>query len=189
MFRKLSAIFIFLALAAAARVSAQTVLLQNTQDNNKVVIERTIDDAESQLKLKECRKGSCWLLEGFLKSLKSGERGDGIRHEWMDKMKNLGVKQACFIIDYEWKKGAAEVNLKVREVRYYSEYYRNDKIIKDGKTLGLISQTGLEDDLKKAVLVNARKQFQPYKKGDVKKSYVYEYLLDDENLPIITYVE
>lgn len=177
----------FILLALVAGVSAQTA--QPIANNTADIVNRTITEVESQLKLKECEDGRCWLLEGFLTSLKKGLRGDGIHHEWMDKMKNLGVKQASFIVDYRWNREKTDVSLKVGRILYYSEYYRDDKIIKDRKTLKLIRETGLEDDLKKAAVINARRQFQSYQKGTLKSHYIYEFLLDDENLPIISIVD
>jgi hypothetical protein len=48
-------------------------------------------------------------------ALEQGQRGDCVRQSWMDKMQQLGIKQASFLIEYSWKK--EKVSFKIKNTR------------------------------------------------------------------------
>ncbi|MBX7170594.1 MAG: hypothetical protein K1X72_06520 [Pyrinomonadaceae bacterium] len=118
-------------------------------------------------------------------SIEEGERGDCIHQTWMDKMQKLGVKQASFLVEYSWKNG--NVKFKVLNVSYFRAYFSTPNLseIKDGKNLREIKQSGLEQELKDAVIAQSKDSpFATYKKGQVKTDSFTANLLDDEALPI-----
>jgi hypothetical protein len=124
--------------------------------------------------------------ETFIDSIKRGERGDGIRHSWMDKMRHLGIKQAFFVVHFSYRKG--EYKYKVKEVHYLRRYYCYEGQVTSGKLLREIRKSGLERDLKDAIVARIKRFERRYQAGNVKDDDEYHYLLDDETLPIIDFV-
>jgi len=135
----------------------------------------------------QCQESKRYIgYEWFLESLKKGERGNGVHYSWMEKMRQLGVKQAHFVVHFSYKNGAYKY--KVKQIDYLQEYYcSNDKRV-SGKLLSEIRKSGLEQELKDAIVAHIKKYESPYKSGNVKSGESYHYLLDDEYLPIIGYV-
>lgn len=135
----------------------------------------------------QCRESNQYPGYGeFLKSLKDNERGDGVHYSWMDKMRQLGVKQAHFVVHFSYKNGAYKY--KVTQIDYLQEYYCSNGKRISGKLLRQISRSGLERGLKDAIVARIKKYERPYESGNVKSGEEYHYLLDDEYLPIIDYV-
>lgn len=126
------------------------------------------------------------MLEAFLDALKEGQRGDGIHYTWMDKMRQLGIKQAFFLVHYSWKN--RRYNYKVEEVAYFQQYYLQTSKIKNGSLLNQIRKSGLEKELREAIIARIKKYEQPYKPEYAKEGESYHYLLDDEYLPVIGFV-
>lgn len=124
--------------------------------------------------------------ETFIDSIKKGERGDGIHHSWMDKMRGLGIKQAFFVVHFSYRKG--EYKYKVKEVHYLRRYYCYEGEVTGGKLLREVRNSGLERDLKDAIFARIKRFERPYQAGNVKDGDEYHYLLDDETLPIIDFV-
>ena len=57
-----------------------------------------------------------------------------------------------------------------------------------GKLLREIRKSGLERDLKDAIVARIKRFERRYQAGNVKDDDEYHYLLDDETLPIIDFV-
>jgi hypothetical protein len=151
----------------------------------------TNQDAEKRIEQiltnSQCQESKRYTgYEWFLKSLKKGERGDGVHYSWMDKMRQLGVKQAHFVVHFSYKNGAYKY--KVKQIDYLQEYYCSYGKRISGKLLRQIRKSGLEQELKDAIVARIKKYERPYKSGNLKSGESYHYLLDDEYLPIIDYV-
>jgi hypothetical protein len=135
----------------------------------------------------ECKESKrATVYESFIESIKKGERGDGIHHSWMDKMRQLGIKQAFFVVHSSYRNG--EYKYKVKEVRYLRQYYCYEGEVTGGKLLREIRKSGLERDLKDAIVARIKGFERPYQAGNAKDDDEYHYLLDDETLPIIDFV-
>ena len=126
------------------------------------------------------------------RSLESGARGDGVHHAWMDKMQQLGVRQASFTIRFVRRSGVE--SLKITDVKVLQRYYRVDTEIKDQKLLRQIRDSGLEKDLREAILVRARKAVSQLLKKVAQtdqgrplraRGTLYLNLLDHKVLPIL----
>jgi hypothetical protein len=124
--------------------------------------------------------------EWFVEAVNKGERGDGVHYAWMDKMRQLGVKQAFFIVQFSYRNGAYKY--RVKEVHYFRHYYCYKDEVKSGKSRRAIRETGLEQELNDAIITRVKRFEKPYKLGDVEEGEEYYYLLDDENLPIVDFV-
>ena len=122
----------------------------------------------------------------FIDSIKKGQRGDGVRYPWMDKMRELGIKQAFFVVQFSYKNGSYKY--RVKEVDYLRDYYCYDREVTGGKLRGEIRKSGLERELKDAILARIKRFEQPYQPGTVTEGELYHYLLDDENLPIVDFI-
>jgi hypothetical protein len=117
-------------------------------------------------------------------ALERGERGDGIHQPWMDRMKQLGIKQAGFLIRYSWK--GQVVTFKFLNVVYSTEYCSDNSVIRDRKLLKQIHDDGLELELRQAILESVKKSvFAKWHSGQVKDDEFAESLFDDETLPLI----
>jgi len=125
-------------------------------------------------------------------ALERGERGNGIRYTWMDKMQQLGVKQATYAVDYGVNDRMGI--LEVKSATFLREYYRYDSQIKDRKLLRQIRDSGLEERLHIEILARAReavlrhlKNANQSAKTSPRRGHVTLYLnlLDDEALPIL----
>ncbi len=86
-----------------------------------------------------------------------GDRGDGTRYAWMDKMRKEGVRQVEIDIDIEFHEDGEPRQLKVAHVRYYTEYDRPKSQIQDPERLERIRSNGLEKELDKVALQRAEK--------------------------------
>jgi hypothetical protein len=120
------------------------------------------------------------------RALEQGQRGDCVRKLWMDKMRQLGVKQVSFLVEYSWKKG--EVNFKIKGASYSKHYYTNydADIIKDRKLLRAVRESGLEQELRDALLQELRTSvFAKRRKDQVARDKFLANLLDDEALPVL----
>ncbi|MCA1594059.1 MAG: hypothetical protein LC754_15695 [Acidobacteria bacterium] len=125
-------------------------------------------------------------------SLERGDRGEGIYHAWMGKMRQLGIKQASFVIGFKWKGGVE--GLKIKNISLLRQYYRYDTQIKDRNLLRLVRDIGLEQELREAILIRARAAVPQIMKNVSQTANVnphrahgtlYLNLLDDEALPIL----
>jgi hypothetical protein len=125
-------------------------------------------------------------------SLERGARGDGIHHAWMAEMKRYGIRQASFVISFNWKAGID--SLKIKDVFYLRQYYRYDTQIKERNLLRQISDVRLEQKLREAILVRAAAAVTELmnsvarttnKSPRVAHGTLYLNLLDDEALPIL----
>ncbi len=50
--------------------------------------------------------------EVFLESLRRGDRGDGVHYPWMDRMRQLGVKQVLFVVHLGIEMESIDTGLK-----------------------------------------------------------------------------
>ncbi len=121
----------------------------------------------------------------FIDSIKKGQRGGGVRYAWMDKMRQLGIKQAFFVVQFSYKNGSYKY--RVKEVNYLRDYYCYDREV-TGKLRGEIRKSGLERELKAAIIERVKRLEQPYQPGTVTEGELYHYLLDDENFPIVDFI-
>jgi len=126
------------------------------------------------------------MLGAFLNALKEDQRGDEIHYSWMDKMQQLGIKQAFFVVHYSWKNG--QYKYKVKEVTYFQQYYLDASKVKNGSLLNRIRKSELEKELKDTVIARIKKYERPYKPEYAREGESYHYLLDDEYLPVIDFV-
>lgn len=124
--------------------------------------------------------------EWFVESINKGERGDGVHYAWMDQMRQLGIKQAFFVVQFSYRNGAYKY--RVKEVHYLRHYYCYEDEVKSGKLRRVIRETGLEQELNDEIIARIKRFQKPYQAGNVKEGEEYHYLLDDENLPIIDFV-
>jgi hypothetical protein len=125
-------------------------------------------------------------------SLEHGARGNGIHHAWMDAMKGYGIKQAAFVVQFTWDDGIGK--LKISRVDYLQRYYRYDTTIHDPKVLKQIRVSGLERDLRAAIIGRANETVPALMDNVAQTAGVrphrahgtlYLNLLDDESLPIL----
>jgi hypothetical protein len=117
-------------------------------------------------------------------TLEQGDRGDCVHQPWMDTMRQFGIKQASFLIEYSWKHGA--VNFKAKKVSYLPYYYSHyDGAINDQR-LREIRRTGLERDLINIVLAHVKNgPFAVHHSDQVAKDVFEDNLLDDDALPAL----
>lgn len=87
------------------------------------------------------KNGECWELDSFINTLNSGNRGDGVRRDWMSKMQELGVKQAEFNFEFSWHKEC--VRYKFKQINYFRKYYVPKSRVVDRKLLRRIKDEGL----------------------------------------------
>ena len=146
--------------------------------------EERVKQVLSNLECKESKRATAY--EGFVDAIERGERGEGIRYPWMDKMRQLGIKQAFFVVHFSYKNG--EYRYKVKRIDYLRRYYCYEDEVKGGKLLRQIRKSGLEQELKDAVIAKIKKYERPYQAGNVTEGEEYHYLLDDEHLPVIDFV-
>ena len=186
---EMKATILLLSLALSINVYGQQPASKQISEERvqKVILEL---EAEKQ----ECERLQsymCPLMEFFLDQLKEGKRGDGIHHRWMDKMKLFGIKQAAFIVHFNWKNGA--YHLKVKKITYLKQYYRYDTEVKDKQLLRQIEIAGLDQELSEAILEEIKPEYsKPKAKESVSEGDAEYNLLDDEALPaysIITWLE
>lgn len=138
----------------------------------------------NNLACKESKRAIAY--EGFVDAIKRGEKGEGVHYPWMDKMRRLGIKQAFFVVQFSYKHG--EYRYKVKKIDYLRRYYCYDEEVRDDKLLRQIRKSGLEQELKDAVVARIKKYERPYQPGYVTEGEEYHYLLDDEYLPVIDFV-
>jgi hypothetical protein len=91
-----------------------------------------------------------------------------------------------FVVHLSYENGAYKY--KVKQIDYLQEYYCSGGKKMSGKLLREIHKSGLEQELKDAIIARIKKYERPYKPEYVKSGESYHYLLDDEYLPIIDYV-
>jgi hypothetical protein len=125
-------------------------------------------------------------------ALERGERGNGIRYAWMDKMQQLGIKQATYVVDYGFKDRMGIIEMK--SAAFLREYCRYDSQIKDRKLLRQVRDSGLEDRLHNEILDRAHEKVLRHMKDENQSAKAsprqghvtfYLNLLDDEALPIL----
>ena len=121
-----------------------------------------------------------------------GDRGEGIHYAWMGRMQQLGIRQASFVVGFEWKRGVE--SLKIKNISLLRQYYRYDTQIKDRNFLRRVRDSGLEQELRKAILLRARaavpqimKNVSQTANANPRRAHgtLYLNLLDDEALPIL----
>ena|SRR5882762_3933115 len=138
----------------------------------------------AQMACKESKRAASY--EGFIESIKNGERGDGVHYSWMDDMRRLGIKQAFFVVRFTYRNGV--YTYRVKEIRYLRRYYCYEGEVTGGKLGREIRKSGLERHLNDAIIARVKHFEKPYQVGNVTEGDEYHYLLDDESLPIIDYV-
>jgi hypothetical protein len=125
-------------------------------------------------------------------ALERGQRGNGIRYPWMDKMQQLGIKQVTYVVDYGVKDRMGI--FEVKRTNFLREYYRYDSQIKDRKLLRQVRDSGLELRLHGEIIARAQeavlrlmKNGKQSSKASPRPRHVTFYLslLDDEALPIL----
>ncbi len=117
-------------------------------------------------------------------SLERGERGDCLHQSWMDTMRQFGIKQASFLIEYSWKK--EHVTFRIKKISYLKNYYSHYDDSITGRKLRDIRKSGLERQLSDVVLTRVRKSVFAKRHADQVARDVFEAnLLDDEALPVL----
>ena len=165
-------------------MKAMLIVLGSFFSAHGQITEQRIPQVLASLECKESKRATGY--DWFIESIKKGEGGDGIHYSWMDKMRQLGIKQAFFVVQFSYKNG--EYRYKVKGISYLRQYYCYEGEVKGGKLLREIRKSGLEQELKDAIVARIRKFEKPYQSGNVKEGEEYHYLLDDEYLPIIDFV-
>ncbi|HMJ09030.1 MAG TPA: hypothetical protein VK468_08495 [Pyrinomonadaceae bacterium] len=125
-------------------------------------------------------------------SLETGSRGDGIRRQWMNGMRKVGLKEASYAINFIWNTDPRMV--EIANVGLYSQYYIVNDPGKDTETFLKTVDAGLQNTLRKEALSRAKKVL-PAMLADSRNLYgigkgkicgtVYIVLLDDETLPTL----
>lgn len=157
---------------------------ESTSTHRQTAEER-VQQVLANLECRESRRATAY--EGFLEALRRGERGDGVHRPWMDRMRELGVKQVFFVVHFAYRNG--EYRYRVKSINYLRHYYCYENEIRSGRVLRQIRQSGLEQELKDAIIARIRRIYtRPYQPGNVTSGELYHYLLDDEHLPIIDFV-
>jgi hypothetical protein len=138
----------------------------------------------AELACKESKRAPSY--EAFVEAIKKGERGDEVHQPWMDVMRRLGIKQAFFVVHFSYRNGIYKYTVK--EIHYLRRYYCYEGEVTGGKLLRQIRESGLERDLKEAVVARIKRFERPYQPGNVTQGVEYRYLLDDETLSIFDFV-
>ncbi len=122
--------------------------------------------------------------------IERGNLGDCIRHKWMDKMRNTGVKSSVAAVSFTWQNGLKK--FKVEEMNFFEKY--DFFYTKNKKLLELVEKNGLKEDLKEAfasraelilsLLIPRANNIPKKKDSDVVKGKIYLHLFDDEILPL-----
>jgi hypothetical protein len=119
-------------------------------------------------------------------ALERGDRGSGVHYTWMDKMKQLGVRQASFRIQFCWRQRAKV--LKITDVKYLYRYYRYNTAANAQSAINQIRATGMEQELADEILRRAKANL-ARRSHDLRSTQVcgmlYLNLLDDEVFPIL----
>jgi hypothetical protein len=125
-------------------------------------------------------------------ALERGYTGDGIHRDWMDKMHRYGVRQASFVLRFDWQQGFK--HLTITNQAFFRQYYQFDSIVKDRKLLREIRDRGLEKELREAVVLRAAEALPRLVSSvaqttavrpDRARGVLYLNLLDDGSLPIL----
>jgi len=127
-------------------------------------------------------------------ALAQGARGDCVRRPWMDGMKRFGVKHASFHVRYTITKD--KMGLKVEKVFLLRDYYQygDAHLIKDKRVRREIKESGLERQLREAVLDRLKKEWaasvqdRVCRNGGMGDGTMEGALLDDEALPVIDHL-
>lgn len=89
--------------------------------------------------------------DGFLrKQLEEGVRGDGVHYQWMDQMKQAGVKRAEFEIRLKWFYGPR--SMEIARVMYFTNYEGSELQILDSDRIQYFQASGLEKELERVAL-------------------------------------
>ena len=119
-------------------------------------------------------------------ALEQGQRGDCLHKSWMDRMRQFGIKQASFLIEYSWRK--ERVSFKIKSTGYWKSYYSNNRgdEINDQQLLREIRESGLEQELGEAILTSLQNSvFAKREKNRASPDRFLANLLDDEALPVL----
>ena len=119
-------------------------------------------------------------------ALEQGQRGDCVHKPWMGKMRQFGIRQASFLIEYSWKR--QRVSFKIKHTSYMKHYYSNYDTgqIKDRKLLREIRESRLEQELRETILASVQSSvFAKRGKDQVARDVFEANLLDDEALPVL----
>jgi hypothetical protein len=165
---------VIVALMAIGLVSGQEKSRQDSE-----IAELRIQQLLVDMKCKKTDEG----YQLFREWLKKGARGDGVHHPWMDKMRQFGVRQASLEVHSSWKQGAWRY--KVERIEYFRLYYCDDSLAIRGRLLNDIRSSGLEQQLKEAIVAKIKTKEQPLRPEQASEQRDYRYLLDDEYLPIV----
>lgn len=117
--------------------------------------------------------------------LEHGERGNGIKYEWMDEMQKLGIKHAAYIISFVWDQG--NITARVTDVSYHPKYYQYDVVVSDPDVLNRLVSSGLEKKLRDEAISRAKRMIPGHihKPSQRTCGKIYVNLLDDETLPVL----
>jgi hypothetical protein len=120
------------------------------------------------------------------RNIEGGYRGDCVKEPWMDQMQKLEVKQVTVTLSFKWH-GGRITSLRVLQLDYHPEYYRNTIVINDPQKLGRIKRI-LDDVVSIAGLTKARifmtNILERERKRRSASGTVFVELLDDERLPV-----
>lgn len=124
--------------------------------------------------------------------LERGIRGEGTHYAWMEKMRQLGIKQASFKVGFAWNDKVER--LRIKNISMLRQYYRYDTQIKDRSFLRRVRVSGLEQELREAILLRARAAVPQIMQNLSRttnanprraRGTLYLNLLDDEALPML----
>ena len=174
------------------RLDQEAVRLAEQKSLNRPDPQTRIDEVIRGLEVERqklgCEKrggGGCENLDGLLQNLRKGSRGDGLRHSWMDKLNELGIKQVEFNFRFSWHSDG--VRFKFSDITYFRQYYVQESKV-DGKLLSRIKQQRLEQELKEFVVAYLKSRYGEYQKGNVKEGDDNLTLFEDESLPVMSWV-
>lgn len=172
--------FVLLLILLAFDITGQSV--RPTAEERMAQITKRLKAERAKI---DCKKndGECGMVDYFLAQIKPPTT-EGKRHVWMEKMQELGIRQASFEFDATCKNDG--LKLKFTRIVYYQEYYISKSIVQDSKLLSQIKKSTLENDLKAAVEIHFKKQH-----GTCQQTKRWEdnlTLFDDEAIPPIQWI-
>ncbi|HEX8633230.1 MAG TPA: hypothetical protein VF703_03660 [Pyrinomonadaceae bacterium] len=177
-------IYLILSIFLTSSFGSQTTIPQLEAEAR---VERLIRQLENE-KTGMCteRIAGCFELESFVATLKSGQRGEGVKYGWMSKLHQLGIKQVDFTYEFSWHREG--VRFKFEKIDFFRKYYVPKSLVIERQLLRQIRDDGLEQELKDFVVAHLKKQYGSYKVGNVRRGDDNITLFDDEALPFMSWV-
>ena len=131
------------------------------------------------------------ISESLESEIERGKYGDCVHHQWMDKMKTVGVKTAIAVVSFSYKGETKKFDVKEINFSENYDFYPT----KNGKLLESAKKNGLREDLQEAFITRAEMllsfiipnagRILKNDDSDTIKVKIYLHLFDDEVLPLI----